>query len=557
MNMKNMKIGIWLLVLIFAVFGCSDDKDELITPSLEVGEKQLSFDESTTQKLAIEANGHWTAKVIKDSAQFIVTPEEGYGNGEVTISLNRSKHESINGYLKVTYMDGTDEGLQVAQGVKLQVSKLDVDINPKSASFNSAVFYNEQSFTVNIPGKWTASLSDETCYTLDRTSGEGVGQIKVSMKEGVTAKNKTAELIVVPEAYPLVKYVVTIDESRVYEYDKYIVLNKASIGEGIDVVVMGDFFMPEDLKEGGRWEQAMNIFMTYFFATEPYKSFRPYFNVYAVPAQPSANHDLIFPDDVTEATETIEGPYATYHPGGKFTTNGITSNKPQKEAAYKYAYDHSPVAKEKGTLKDLVVGMLVNTNWRRYGVLAWSNNIDRFENCGMSLTPIPVFGGDLTSMFAHEMLGHGFGDFHENYSSFDEFPAEEVPAFRQQMIDLGINWDCDFTTDPDELINQAWATMYKMHYRNVDIVEGARNFKKGVWRASYATAMRQTIGYYGPVQRELIVRKIYRLAGMENQYNLDVFFEYDKINEESDWRILQEYAGEYTLPWEWTGKKFD
>lgn len=190
MNMKNMKTSIWLLVLIFAIFGCSDDKDELITPSLEVGEKQLSFDESTTQKLVIEANGHWTAKVIKDSAQFVVTPEEGYGNGEVTISLNRSKHESINGYLKVTYLDGTDEGLQVAQGVKLRVSKLDMDINPKSANFNSAVFYNEQSFTVNIPGKWTASLSDEKYYTLDRTSGEGVGQIKVSMKEGVTRKTK-------------------------------------------------------------------------------------------------------------------------------------------------------------------------------------------------------------------------------------------------------------------------------------------------------------------------------------------------------------------------------
>lgn len=534
MNMKNMKTSIWLLVLIFAIFGCSDDKDELITPSLEVGEKQLSFDESTTQKLVIEANGHWTAKVIKDSAQFVVTPEEGYGNGEVTISLNRSKHESINGYLKVTYLDGTDEGLQVAQGVKLRVSKLDMDINPKSANFNSAVFYNEQSFTVNIPGKWTASLSDEKYYTLDRTSGEGVGQIKVSMKEGVTAKNKTAELIVVPEAYPLVKYVATIDESRVYEYDKYIVVNKASIGKGIDVVILGDFFKAEDLKEGGKWEQAINTFMDYMFAMEPYKSYRNYFNVYAVPHL--GEYELPEIDSGVE----VETPFATYKGTGEYTTDGVTANRVQKAAAYKYAYEYTPVKADKGTWKNLTVGLVLNTKVRKYGVLAWSNNVDQREDCGMSVTPIPIFGGDLTTMFGHEMLGHGFGGFCENYfSGTSTYPEDAKAAFREHQQEYQTRLDIELTDDPDQFINRAWAELYKMNYRNVEIVEGAQNMAHGMWRAFWISVMGNgnkgsisgEIFYYNPVQREIILRTIYKLAGKEGEYSLQTFLDYDQNNE--------------------------
>lgn len=543
--MKNYKIGIWLLAMAFAVFGCSDDENELIVPSLEVGEKVISFDETTSHTLAIKANGHWTAKAIKDSAQFIVTPEEGNGDGEVTITLNRSKYENINGYLQVTYTDGTDEGLQVARGVKLQAGRLDMDVFPKYATFNSAVYYNEQSFTVNIPGKWTASLSDEAFYTLDRTSGEGFGQIKVSLKEGVNAKGKTAELIVVPEAYPLVKYVVKIDESRVYEYDKYIVVNKASVGKGIDVVILGDFFKVEDLKEGGKWEQAINIFMDYMFAMEPYKSYRDYFNIYAVPHL--GEYEL---PEVGSGVE-VETPFATYKGTGLTETNGVTSNGVQKAAAYKYAYEHSPVEVDKGTLKDLTVGLVLNTDVRKYGVLAWSNNVDRRENCGMSLTPIPIFGGDLTTMFGHEMLGHGFGGFCENYfSGSATFPPDET--FRKHQETYQTRLDVEFTNDPDQFVNRAWTELYKMNYRNVYIVEGAQNMAYGIWRAFWISVMGNgnkgsvsgEVFYYNPVQREIILRTIYKLAGMEDEYSLQTFLDYDLNNEENirTDREMMEYA---------------
>lgn len=541
MIMKNCKIGILLFTLALFALACSDDKVELVNPHLEVGEKILSFDDAVTHTLAIEANGRWTAEIIKDSNQFIVSQAEGNGNGEVTITLKRSKMESINGYLKITYTDGTDEGLEVARGVKLQAGKLKMEVSPRDVTFNSALEYEKQPLQVNVEGKWTAMLSDTTWCSIDRSEGEGNGRITLALKEGVNLKEKKADLIIVPAAFPQVKYIVKIVSSQAYAYDEYTVVNKASVGKGINVVILGNFFMKDDLKAGGRWEEACKIFMQYFFALEPYKSYRDYFNVYAIP-YPS-ERDLWYPDSQTETTETIETPFATYNPGNKNSTNGISASRAQKAAAYKYAYERTPVAKENGSLRDLVVGFAINTNWRRYGVLAWSNNIDKYEDCGMVLTPVSMFGGDLTTMFGHELLGHGFGDFHENYTSYDEdfpftpqWPKEHFLAQQRE----GILLDTEFSNNPDEFINRAWAELYKMNYRNVKTVEGARNYTRGVWRSSYRNVMGTgSVAYYSPVQRELILRKIYRLAGLE--YSLQTFLDYDVINKELDERMMDKY----------------
>lgn len=158
------------------------------------------------------------------------------------------------------------------------------------------------------------------------------------------------------------------------------------MGKGIDVVILGDFFKAEDLKKDGKWEQAINIFMEYMFAMEPYKSYRDYFNIYAVP------HLCEYELPEIDSGDEVETPFATYRGTGLNETNGVSSNRQQMAAAYKYAYEHTPVAADKGTWRDLTVGLVLNTEFRKYGIVAWSNNVNRYEDCGMSLTPIPIFG---------------------------------------------------------------------------------------------------------------------------------------------------------------------
>ena len=182
MNMKRyITTGLLLAAFTAGMSACDDDVAEVVTPSLEVNEKVLSFDEETTQKLTIEANGRWDVKAFKDSANFIITPAEGTGHGEVTITLDRVKAEPINGYLKITYLDGTDEGLQVARGVKLTAPGLDMRVAPRNITFIPQVKYTEAPVRVEWAGQWTAELSDTTWYSLDRTSGEGFGEVNVRL----------------------------------------------------------------------------------------------------------------------------------------------------------------------------------------------------------------------------------------------------------------------------------------------------------------------------------------------------------------------------------------
>ncbi len=44
----------------------------------------------------------------------------------------------------------------------------------------------------------------------------------------------------------------------------------------------------------------------------------------------------------------------------------------------------------------------------------------------------------------------------------------------------------------------------------------------------------QAYKYYSPVQREILVYRIYKLAGLEEEYTLQTFLDYDVINREMD-----------------------
>lgn len=536
-DMKNYKIGIWLLMLVWLAFGCSDDESELITPYLKVGEKVLSFDDTYTHTLPIEANGHWKIRLVRDTTEFTVSPLEGDGNGNVTITLNRTKVEDVRGFIKVTYMDGKDEGLEVAYSVKLLASKLNMQVSPGEVTLNSAAGYTQQPLQVDVEGKWTAMLADTTWCTLDRTSGEGKARINLKLKEGVKVKNKSTELLIVPETYPGVKYAVKVSEPRAYTPGECMVVNKASVGKGIDVVLLGEFFTAEDMEKGGRWEEACRLCNQYIFAMEPFRSYREYFNVYAV-ASPS-ERDLWEPVD--GSIRTTFGDYQDKDLSKPF----FASNRNQKIAAYKYAYENTPVKKDKGSMTDLLVVLVINTDNRKFGVGAESNNRWNDQNYGMAIAQIPAFAGDLTSLVGSQLLGICFGDLQNEF--VEPGKGEMSQAAKDNYMNLqkkGIFLNVEFSNNPDEFANRAWADLYKMKYRNVDIIEGAMGYDVGIWRSSFDNVMAgngavREEEYFCPVQREAILRKIYRLAGLEEQYSLQTFLDYDVINKELDEKMME------------------
>lgn len=71
-------------------------------------------------------------------------------------------------------------------------------------------------------------MSDTTWYSLDRTSGEGFGEVNVRLKEKAYKKAKEVELYIIPAEYPKVKVPVKIGRKiDDFQNGKYVTLNKA------------------------------------------------------------------------------------------------------------------------------------------------------------------------------------------------------------------------------------------------------------------------------------------------------------------------------------------
>lgn len=520
-----------LFAALATVFAC-DDSDTIPEASyLEVNTVELSFDEQHTQTVSVETNGRWNVKITKGGANFSVTPAQGKGPGEVTITMTRSTYKAINGKLQINYLDERKEEQAISREIRMEAGELDVT-STKTVAFDRRT--TEIPVDINWPGAWTAELDDTENYSIDNTSGEGYGRINVMVNSINHAKN--TELTIALAEYPRVKIKVKISCDGSWGYKT---LNEATVGKGIDVVLVGDGFLAADMEEGGRWEQACDMFMENFFAVEPLKTYRDHFNVYAVAEACE--------QDFWDMTETITTKFGTYHPLP--TWPGYENNLAVRETIYRYAYENTPVKEDKGSLREILVALLLNTNQNNLGGTCQGNHIDQRASCGIAMASFPMFMElDQPGTYSHELIGHGFGAFHENYVNSDKqdlsFPFnDDFPIdWFQDHQRRGVELDTEFSDNPDEFINTAWRDLYKMKYRNVEIVEGARTYGYGVWRSSKWNAMCSAPSrdmfriykYFSPVQRELLLRYIYKYSGMEAEYSLQTFLDYDVVNEVLD-----------------------
>ena len=89
----------------------------------------------------------------------------------------------------------------------------------------------------------------------------------------------------------------------------------------------------------------------------------------------------------------------------------------------------------------------------------------------------------------------------------------------------------DFTDDPSEV---KWAHLLsdpRYEDENLGVFEGARGCSTGIWRASYQSIMKDNSGEFNAPSREVIWRRIHRLAyGDAWEYSYEAFAEYDRIN---------------------------
>ena len=287
-----------------------------------------------------------------------------------------------------------------------------------------------------------------------------------------------------------------------YQYgDKDVMtLQTATKGKGVDIVLMGDCFDAKDISDG-KYLEAMQKAYQYFFDIEPYKTYKDYFNVYAVFG--------VSPDSGMGTVNTIRESRF----GSQYTINeGISPDFATTFAAASLATGDQSVSK--------TLIMMIENSTDYAGLTYMFADGSAVAVIPMSTDPAPY---DFRGLVHHEAGGHGFGKLADEYIYHNAFiqsctclccgHVESINAMKA----LGYYDNISLTGGMHDV---PWSHLiYDPQYSStVDVYEGAYFHTRGVFRSEPTSCMHNNIPYYSAISRESMVRRIMSYAGEEYSF---------------------------------------
>ena len=323
-------------------------------------------------------------------------------------------------------------------------------------------------------------------------------------------------------------------ESSDYSADgKVTILQRASEGNGVNIVFLGDGFSDRQIA-AGYYEEYCRFAMETLFDSEPYKSFRHLFNVYMVTAVSKSERI----DDVHTVGRTKFDTYFT--DTGDVIGNDALVNSYAKKAVGEAA------------LEDALVIVILNSNYRAGICYLYSPTVYDPEQSywchGASISYCAMCGNDdeFKYLILHEAGGHGFAKLADEY--FYSGNGEITNSDYYYIVDWldKFNWymNVDYIKGgTKDASNVKWKHMLadeRYQYEGLGVFEGGLTYPKGVFRSTEYSIMRSekrgsTRSYnYNAPSRETIYRRIHHLAyGSSWAYDYEKFVEYDAINRKS------------------------
>ena len=265
-------------------------------------------------------------------------------------------------------------------------------------------------------------------------------------------------------------------------------LQSATIGKGVNVILMGDGFVDTTFVSGGLYEKRMHEAMEHFFSVEPTKSYRKYFNVYVVNA---VSKNGVFQDN----TQTVFG--SKFEQESTAVSSDIGKIK-------QYAQKVEGIQSK----EPIIVTVL---NSPRYAGICYM-----FDDASISFVPIVAFDPkEFAAVIQHEAIGHGLGKLGDEYTFFKGTINQ---AFSNDLkANQSKGWFQNLSLSTSDLPWQHF--LGKPNYSMVSAYEGGYYFSNGVWRPEQNSCMNDNVAYFNAPSRELIVKRILNSAGINYSWN--------------------------------------
>lgn len=361
--------------------------------------------------------------------------------------------------------------------------------------------------------------------TVSPSSGTGKTEIEISVSElahGAGNREGTVSFILDGKDYKVSTKVEQYD----YEYgDNDVIINQThSIGDGVNVVFMGDCFDAKDISEG-KYIDAMNEAIGYFFDIEPYKTYSDYFNVYTVFG--------LSPDSGIGTVNTIrESRFGTQYT----LTEGLC---PDFDACFAGACN-APINND---VAHTLIVMIENSDVYGGMTYMWGDG-SAIALCPMSKDIYPY---DFRGLIQHEAGGHGFGKLADEYIYHNQFVTScglcgDYLAGTGYYYKKELGWFENIHHEGNIKAVPWYHLIMCPDYQDiVDIYEGAYLHTRGVFRSEPNSCMNNNIPYYSTISRESIVKRIMNYSG--ESYSFESFKENDVKTATATTKAIDYYPG--------------
>ena len=394
-----------------------------------------------------------------------------------------------------------------------------------------------KTYLLRVPsGEQWSIASKPDWVTIEAETNVGRSDVTITvaaLDQG--AGNRTGEIVFQLDNKDFssgVKYTTTMKvEQFDCEYnDGQVITNQvASKGNGVNIVFMGDCFDAKDIDEG-KYLAGINEAIGYFFAIEPYKSYKEYFNIYTIVG--------MSPESGMGTVNTIKE--AKF--GSQYSLEGIT---PDTETIYDYALNAETVTED--NLNQTLIVMVENT--QDYGGICymWGDG-SAIAICPMSADAYPF---DFRGIVQHEAGGHGFAKLADEYIYTNAFIGAcgcNNPHLDSFYAGKAYGWYRNLSTNSNYKTVE-WAHLFaNPDYANVvDMYEGGYFHTRGIYRSEGNSCMNNNVPYYSAISRQEMVERIKKYAGEE--FRLQDFYDNDVRDASNNDFVTTKSVSENVVGW--------
>lgn len=512
-----MKQNILLFILILLISGCSQ-KD--IEPSFSLQEETSSITLASAANsqtvISFTSTREWKAST--SSEWLLISPTSGEAGTYQMALTASSKNNSKNS--RTATVNLVSAGL--TQSFTVTQSPAEYVELEQTAYYTEAQGGSLQiKFTTNLSTDELAIYGTASWFTQPANSRTDQAYVvNLTVLPNDDDKERTAYLYFCKtngEEEEILNSVTIIQEgtdtntSTDYSADKTVrILQRATQGNGLPIVLMGDGFLDTDIANG-TYDEVMNKAMENLFTEEPLKSLQSYFNVYSVTAVSRSNK---FDGYNTAFQCQMEGGMSTL----------ITGND-ENVIDYIQCVEGIDVSE---TLAVVVLNSPLYAGTTYFGY--YSEN--QVTELAIAYCPIiyNLENDSFRQVLVHEAVGHGFAKLEDEYSYEEngKMPSDEINDVKV-LQSYGWAQNVDFTQDENTILWSSFLNDSRYSSEGTGIYEGACTYMSGVYRPTEDSMMNtNTCGFNAPSRKAIYDMVMRRGENRETSY--EEFADFDSRN---------------------------